>query len=245
MHPQALSSLARSVQPLVFETDLPEFPYTIWGTTFFVGYKRRAFILTTRHTLRPESIGPLCIFPSDTSRRMLPLKDVFFVPQADVDDDFADLAVIEIDQARLQHPEFAEATLIDLEKAGGDWHSARDDAAFVVMGYPEEHSTIDYENGEMTTGRIVLHGRYQKESALPYLHELKIADGHGLSTFSGFSGGPVFSWHEQPEGAARVCLCGMAIRGTVTSSIIHFLDRSVLLDALELKTRRPPATAHS
>lgn len=103
MNQAAIESIAQSIQPLVFETGIDEAPYSMWGTTFLVGYKGRSFVLTARHTLKPEMLGPICIFPSDESNRLLPLHDVLFVPQADVGDDFADLAVIEIDVESTEH----------------------------------------------------------------------------------------------------------------------------------------------
>ena len=93
MHPQVISSLA--FRPaLVFETDLPEFPHTIWGTTFLVGAQAACVHLDDAAHAETREYRPACIFPA-TPRRMLPLKDVFFAPEADVEDDFADLAVID------------------------------------------------------------------------------------------------------------------------------------------------------
>lgn len=235
MSPEALSRVAASVQPLVFETGIPATPYATRGTTFLVGYEGRAFVLTARHALNPGNLAPLCIFPSDTSRRILPLMDVFFVPEEYVADDFMDLAVIEIDVSKIAHPELAQAHLIDLGRACGDWTSFPDRSSFVVLGYPEEHSFVDYDQEELATGRIALFGRYYGPSSLPYLHELEILDALSLSTFSGFSGAPVLAWTEQLGGPAQITLCGMALRGTPTSGRIHFLDRSVLLDALKVK----------
>lgn len=235
MSPEALSRLAASVQPLVFETGIPETPYATAGTTFLVGYEGRAFVLTARHALNPDNLSPVCIFPSDTSQRILPLMDVFFVSKEHVPDDFADIAVIEIDVSKIAHPELAQARLIDFGRACGDWVSFRDRSRFVVLGYPDEHSFVDYDQEALATGRIALFGRYRGTSQLPYLHELEILDAPPLSTFSGFSGAPVFAWTEWPNEPAQITLCGMALRGSPTSRRIHFLDRSVLLYALKLK----------
>ncbi len=235
MSPEALTRLAASVQPLVFETGIPDAPYSTAGTTFLVGYEGRAFVLVARHSLRPDNLCSVCIFPSDSSRRLLPLTDVFFVPKDYVAEDFMDFAIMEIDRAKIVDPELGQASLIDLRLASGDWLSLLGDSDFVVIGYPEEHSFVDYDKETIATGRLALHGRYLGPSALPYLHELEILDTLSLSTFSGLSGAPVFAWAERSGLPAKISLCGMALRGTPTSRRIHFLDRSVLLDALKMK----------
>lgn len=230
-----LARLADSVQPLVFETGIPEYPYSVAGTVFLVGHEGHPFVLTTRHGLTPDNLRPICVFPSDTSLRMLPLKDVFYVPSEHEAEDFVDLAVIAVDTSRVEHGEVAQAKLIDLSLASGDWLSSADEAEFFMLGFPRDHAFVDYERAELHTERMVLQARYVGPSALPHLHELSIVDAHSLTTFSGFSGAPVFAWVTRNGGRPRLILCGMAIRGTPESGRVHFLDRSVLLDALRVK----------
>ena len=233
--PEALAQLSRSVQPLVFETGIDEFPYMTLGTVFLVGFEGRAFVLTTRYSLNPENLGPICVFPSDSSRRVLPLKDVFFVSRNIVSEDFVDLAVIEIDMAKITNAELGQASLIDLALASGDWLSRSEVAEFIVLGYPEEHSFVDYDCETLSNGRVMLRAIYIRQSVLPYLHEIEVLNTDLLSTFNGFSGSPVFAWVQHDASRPEIILCGMVIRGTATSSRIHFLDRSVLLDALKVK----------
>lgn len=234
---QTIDRLSLSVQPLVFETGHEDVPYSCKGTVFLVGYEGKPYVLTTRHALYPESIGPICIFPSDTSHRLIPLKDVFFVPRANESEDFVDLAAIAVDTMRITHPEVEQAVLIDLALACGDWISYADGAQFFVVGFPEERSAINYETQEIRTDRVTLFGRYGGSSPMPYLHLFQVSDALSLKAFSGFSGGPVFAWIERPKQRPIVVLCGMALRGTPESGLIHFLDRDVLLDALKVKRR--------
>ena len=238
MPPEIIDKLSASVQPLVFETNLSEFPYSIHGTVFIVGYKGRAFVLTTRHSLCPENSPAICVFPSDSSQRIIPLKDVFFVSENHASDDFVDLAVIEIDMDEITDKEIGSAILINLELASGDWLSNSETAEMFIIGYPEEYSFVDYESEAIANGRLALYGRYAGLSVSDYCHMLKLSDTHNLSTFSGFSGGPVFAWIEHPGNRGEIVLCGMALRGTPSSKLIHFLDRSVLLDALDVKIKR-------
>lgn len=230
-----LASLANSVQPLVFETGIPEYPYSTAGTVFLVGYEGHPFVITTRHSLTPDNLNPVCVFPSDVSLRMLPLKDVFYVPETHESEDFVDLAVISVDTSRVNHSEVAQAKLIDLALAGDEWLPFVDSAEFFMLGFPRDHAFVDFEREELHTERMALHARYIGPSALPHLHEIQISGRHTLTTFSGFSGAPVFAWVAHNAQPARPILCGMAIRGTADSGRVHFLDRSVLLDALRVK----------
>lgn len=230
---EVIAKLARSVQPLVFETGIADTPYSVSGTAFLVGYEGHPYVLTTRHSLNPENLSPVCIFPSDISQHLIPLKDVFFVHRNEAPEDFVDLAVIAIDTSRITEAEVAQATLIDLGRASRDWETEAQDYEFVIFGYPADKSFVDYEEQMLHTDRVTLHARYVGRSIIPYLHEIEISEPHVLTTFSGFSGGPVFAWAPRPGMAPA--LCGMALRGSSSSGRVHFLDRSVLLDALKVK----------
>jgi hypothetical protein len=240
MSPEAIRSVSAVVQPLVFETGIDDAPYSTAGTAFLVKYERRAFVITARHLLRPEALTPLCIFPSDTSRRLIPLKDIFFLPVENVGDDYADFAVIEIDLQRLDQ-ETAEASVINLELAAVDWYSVRDSSTFVVLGYPIEHAFVDYETELLSTKCLALSGKYARAANAKYLHDIEIDSDLGLSKFSGFSGAPVFSWFEYEPRKGRIALCGMAVQGTPTSKRVRFLDWAVIRDAIKVKCSRADA----
>jgi hypothetical protein len=234
----AIDRLALSVQPLVFETGIKEAPYSsTLGTVFLVGYEGKPYVLTARHALHPDNLVPICVFPSDTSHRLIPLKDVFFVPQSDEGEDFVDLAVIAIDTMRATHAEIAEAMLIDLAVACGEWKRYASEAQFFVIGYPGERSIFNYETQEFRADRETLPGHYGGHSPLPHLHLLRIPDSRSLNAFNGLSGAPVFAWIELPMQRPTPVLCGMVLRGTPESGVVHFLDRDVLLDALTVKRR--------
>jgi hypothetical protein len=235
---QSIDQLVRAVQPLVFETGVEEAPYSSTrGTVFLVRYEGCPYVIAARHALQPGNIVATCVFASETSNRLLPLKDVFFVPQDMNDEDFVDLAVIAIDKKRVVHPEVAQARVIDVTLACSEWKGYVSESQFFIIGYPEEPSTFNYEDQEFVTNREVLYGSYDGPSELSYLHKLRIADTRSLKTFSGLSGAPVFAWVERKEQRPIPVLCGMVLRGTPESGLIHFLDRDILLDALKVKRR--------
>ena len=236
MSPEAIQSVHRTVQPLVFETGNEDAPYSTMGTAFLVGHEGRSFVITARHLLRPEELTPLCIFPSDSSQRLVPLQDIFFLPTHEVCDDFADFAIIEIDRQRLDS-ETLQASVLDLRLAATDWFTARDTSRFVVLGYPRDHAFVDYESEVVSTKCFALQGRYLKASHSKHLHELELESDLGLSTFSGFSGAPVFSWLETSPGIARIALCGMAVQGTVGSMCVRFIAWEIIAEAIKVKCR--------
>lgn len=235
---QSIDRLAVSVQPLVFETGVEEAPYSSTrGTVFLVGYDGGSYVLTARHALQPDNLMPICVFPSDTSHKLIPLGKVFYVPHSPDGEDFEDLAVISIDTSRITHPDVAGARLINMALVCNEWKKYAHEAQFFVLGYPEERSSFNYETQEFRSDRMILFGRYRGTSPLQFHHVLSVPDNLSLKTFSGLSGAPVFAWLELPTERPTTVLCGMVLRGTPESGIIHFLDRDVLLDALTIKHR--------
>lgn len=240
---EAIKSAHKSIQPLVFETGAKAAPYGFQGTTFVVGFAGRGFVVTSRHTLNPDRPPPLCIFPSDGSRRVLPLKHVTYVPRASIDDEFADLAVIEIDRAAAKHPSQRRSLLINLDVAVVErefWLQAQD---FFVIGYPDYKQTVDYDRRHIDAQRHQLRGTYAGVSELPYLHKLQISQAKDHPSFSGWSGSPVFAWLPQHRPLPQLALCGVAVVGSPDSSLVQFVDVGVLLALLELACSTDPGVA--
>lgn len=239
VHPEALGSLSRTVQPLIFDTGIADCLYSTSGTVFLVGYKGKTYVVTTRHGFHPDHPPAICIFASDTSDRFVPLKNVFYVAVADEPEDFVDLAIIEVDRAAATDPEFGQLTMLDLDQAvEADWESGASQLEFFAIGYPSERSNIDFSTQEIRTDQVTLFGRYVGESNVAHLHLLQVNDPAGLTSFSGMSGSPIFMWRPSKDGRQRPVLCGMAIRGTVDSGLIHFLPISILLGALSVKRKQ-------
>lgn len=233
--PPLIQHAASAVQPLVFEWDNSVAPYSTAGTVFIVKHGDGLYVLTTRHGLDPVNCGPICVFPTDRSHKNLPLGRVFFVDREVVDFDYLDLAVIDIDTCRLDENDLSELSLIDLDRDAGDWLTTPDQAPLYLLGYPTERSEVMYATKEIRTDRIILKGKYVGEGPSPYLHTLHIEDSMGFTTYSGFSGGPVLRVQTTQAGKPTLVLCGMAIMGTPSSQLVHFIDRTVLLDAIRVK----------
>ena len=239
MPPAAMQRLAASVQPMVFETGAPAAPYSTIGTAFYVGCGGRTFAVTARHTLRPDSLHPVCLFPADGSRRLLPLTNVFYVPAELEGEETLDLAIVEIDMdVAKSDSELGQTLLIDMELAVPVSRPPLSRSSLVVVGYPAQLSSIDYEAEEIQNERFALRGQYVGVTSTHYLHEMRVLDEHRLDSFSGLSGAPVFGWHESDSDKGRVFLCGMAVQGTVTSGLIRFMDAEIVVQAIRAMIAR-------
>lgn len=235
----AMQRLAASVQPVVFETGVPAAPYSTIGTAFYVGCGGRAFAVMARHTLRPDSLHPLCLFPTGGSHRLLPLTNVFYVPAEHEGDESVDLAIVEIDMpVAMADGELGQAVLLDMNLAVPSQRPPLSKSSLVVIGYPAELSSVDYEAEELRNERFALRGRYVEATMTHHVHELRVVDEHRLDSFSGLSGAPVFAWHQSDERTGRVFLCGMAIQGTVCSGLIRFLDAQIIVQAIHVMVSR-------
>jgi hypothetical protein len=235
MTPEAIASIAASVQPLVFETEIEDARYGTSGTAFIVTFERRVFVLTARHALKPEARTRTGIFATDSSRKFLPIRDAFFLPQETFDEDYADFAILEVDLTLVDY-EMAMTSAIDLGLAVGDWYGTRERSKFFVVGFPLSHVYVNYEREAVSTQRVALSGRFAGSSYSAGTYQLDMT-GCGLTTFNGFSGAPVFSWLAHIARPAQIMLAGMVIRGTIESGRMHFLGVDVLLAALRTRCR--------
>ena len=231
---EAIYRLALVTQPMVFETGNNDYPYSVQGTAFLVGYRKNIYALTARHVLQPSNLFPVCLFPSDTSQRIIPLNEAFFVPEHQAPDDFMDLAVLIVDDPVQFHEDIKKASILSLSRSRTNWGLLPKETEYYLIGFPDEKCSVDYKAEELNTQREILAGHYEGPSSIPYLHKLRISSPHKFTTFSGFSGGPVFCIEQAPENDT-VRFCGMALRGSVSSGVVHFLDKCVLLDALEVQ----------
>lgn len=188
----AVGRTASVTQPLVFETGLPEAPYSQAGTVFLAAKNGRVRVVTCRHALRPDRLSPICVFPADGVRRFLPLANVHYAPIEFVRDDYADIAMVDVDLRSIRHPSQGQAQALNLDLPTPDWKSHCETSPFVVLGYPVDRSYIDYDDCHIHSERVALYGTYVAPTAERFIHSLVVEDVKELSSFRGFSGGPVF-----------------------------------------------------
>jgi hypothetical protein len=230
MLPQNLQSC---VLPVVFETGIEIAPHSVFGSCFLIGYKGRVFVVTARHILQPDGVlSPICV--RSPSGQLLPLRDVYFAPISKVPDDFADLAIVEVDIKKLTG-DMGETRILPLRQDDEDWFPLRFVSRFVVLGFPNEHTCVDYETGEVVEGLVELVGEYKAPAQSTHLHEIAIEKPPPLKSYSGFSGAPVLMLKHSVGAQIVPILCGLAIQGTPGSRTVRFIDRSILLSMLDAK----------
>lgn len=226
-------NLKSCVLPVVFETGLEIAPHSVFGSCFLIGYQGRVFVITARHILRPDGdLSPMCV--RSPSGRLLPLKDVYFAPASDVPDDFADLAIVEVDM-KLLDEDMGQTRILPLQRDDEDWLPWRFVSRFVVLGFPNEHTFVDYETGEVVEGLVELVGGYNKPAQSTYLHELAVKNPPSLESYSGFSGAPVLILKRSVGAPIVPMLCGVAVQGTASSKTVRFIERSILVSLLDAK----------
>jgi len=230
--------MAQAVQPLVKETGLPEFPFTIGGTVFLVGLGGRVFVVSSRHALNPDQLNPLWIFVHDGSRKRIPLASVHFAPVHLLPDDYADIALIEVDQASALRQYARHSTILDLDRHMIDWKLYRYTSPLSVVGFANELSHVDYDKQEIRNQRVSLRGRYLAPAMGPHLHTIEIDTPPSLSTLSGISGGPVLAYVHRLGVKPQLVLCGVAIQGTTESRMVHFIELELLVTAIQVWCER-------
>ena len=136
--------------------------------------------------------------------------------------------------------DMGDTNIIPLNEQSEDWMAMRHVSPFLV-GFPNEHTFVDFDAGEVVEGLVEMRGSYLRPADSPYLHEIKIQSPPPLISYNGFSGCPVFMLKYSVGAPALPILCGVAIQGSVESGIVRFIERSVLIDLLAAKlAHRPP-----
>lgn len=229
-------SLAYCVRPLVAETGIEEVPHRVWASSFLVGLNRRCFLVTTRHGLRPyEDLSPLCV--AGPKGRLFELIDVFYMPLEAYGEDHFDIAVIELNLQKLGR-DLGETPILPLDHSERDWMSYREISPFRVLGFPNDHTYMDYDRGEVVEGLVTLEANYIGPAQSPWIHQLTVPNPPPLSTFSGFSGGPVFAISRSLGKPAVPVFAGMALQGSIQSRIVRFVVRERVEDMVRARITR-------
>lgn len=229
---RAIGQVAKAVFPLVVETGHSEYPITIGGTIFLVGFRNQVHAVSSRHALSSKDMRRPRIFVREGSRQTIPITTVHYANHL-VPDDYADIALIRVDLQAALKQHARRATLVDLDRTRPDWNEYKDTSRFVVVGFPDQHAEVDYARRAVVGERHALHGRYGGPSEQKFVHKLLLEDTEELTSFSGFSGGPVFTWVNRIGQPSLLSLCGVAIQGTAGSKLIRFIEVSILMSTLE------------
>lgn len=165
------------------------------------------------------SAESLRIFPTDNSRISLPFDNKYTINKSvSDDDDFKDLYMLRIDLEDFNSSSDSQLVAQDIE----------------VWIYPSEKRFIDYENYTIRHTRVVLRATYNGHSISEHCHMLNVDSSVKLDNFDGLSGSPVYYMlrnkedRENGEAVDYPLFVGIVIRGTETSSTMHFISSDVI-----------------
>jgi hypothetical protein len=244
--------LRATSRALVLASGAEEAPVGIWGTCFVGGYAGRLFVITASHLTGPNHSSELAVLPSDGSNTRFRLSNGIGIWPPDQPPDHIDVIVYPASLSDLDSRAMRTGRVMLLGGEIVNWEPRAPVSQFCVIGYPRELNEVDFESGTVHTAQAVLTGRYQGAArADGHVHAMRIDDAPQLGSYAGFSGSPIICLQAQIAREPEVRFAGIAISGTVTSGLVHFVDAAavemVLRTAVEhaegrlpLAVRAPP-----
>jgi hypothetical protein len=235
-----LDRLRRCALPVIFETDIDDFPCSTVGTAFIVGFRQSVFILMPQHVVKDCPVEKVRIYPSWNHQYTFRYLDSWQIKTTPEDPDASDLLIIKADLSDIPLAERKDIQLIDLNSPDNvAWYDERHDSQFFLCGFPSAGSEgVNYSTLEIRTSQYFLEGVYVDVSLISCCHRIKVKNPLNLCHFGGLSGSPVFSHRCDNTVGTPSRFCGMVLRGTASSGYIHFLGVEFLMKALtEIENR--------
>lgn len=223
--------LRRSVRPLVLDSGIAAAPIGIWGTCFLAAYRSTPFAVTAAHLVKENHSGQVRVLASYGSSQRLPLSQGVGAIAEEWQDE-VDLIVYPASLIGMRTREVRRANLVNLDVPGiSEWHDTAPVAQFLIIGYPREHTEVDYELGMASAGQVLLTAEYQGAvSGSRTLQQVAVANPLNLQQFAGFSGAPVFSIQYRLAAQPEIRFSGVAVSGSASSGLIHFVDAIHLVE---------------
>jgi hypothetical protein len=196
-------------------------------------YRTQLFAVTAAHLVKANHSGAIRLLASDGSMQRIPLSQGIGV-LADVPDDEVDLIVYPASIVGIRRREVRRAQIINLDSPSVmNWLDSAQVSQFVVIGYPREHSEVDYEVGRASAGQVLVTGHYKGPVVgSNTMHGLEIANPLELVQFAGFSGAPVFAVEHRLAAEPVFRFAGVAVTGSASSKVMHFTAAATLADLL-------------
>ncbi len=232
---EKIRKIGRCAKPVLFETDIDEVPYAGAGTTFFVKVGLNLFLISTRHVFGDYPFEKFLVFPNTETDDSVPFTEAFSIANRDPHDpDFSDIVLARVDLKTLHLSDNSNMTVLDLEKASDDWRDDPYNQKYIVFGYPNEKGEIDYEECNIFNCQQLVVCEFDGASPSRHCYKLKILGSNNFSNCDGLSGSPVLAFPLKPNKSSRLSFCGMVLRGTTTSSPLHFIDSKIIRHVIQL-----------
>jgi hypothetical protein len=144
----------------VFETGIPDAPFSVAGTAIVVGYRKSLYVLTARHVVLDHPKEGLAIIMSEAGGR-LKLRTRWRIRADDDDGDGSDLVIFRADLMGISKRTRRSNHLLHLTSPEvAQWFANRDTAMFFLFGYPKVVNDADYERSKVNMNQCLLHGSY-------------------------------------------------------------------------------------
>lgn len=211
----------------------------IEGTCFLLKFQNTYYVITTKHGLGDFKINDLKIMlnPYSTDEsimlRALAIEDACSFNGHDgsmyYDDDLDDYVIIRVH--REEPSELIDEFFFPYRPI--DKSDFANNPKLVVAGYPTCGQDIDYDDHVGDFGAtIVFPYKFEPSSTRENQFILYAKQAHGIVSFDGFSGSPVFLHF--PSGDIKVL--GMVLRATASSGVFNCLFLSVVIKAIVLSS---------
>jgi hypothetical protein len=229
-----LKRLRYCARPMVFETGMLEFPFSVAGTGFIVAFRNDLLVVTARHVVGDWPTHQLRLIVSEAGD-CVTFKNRWnvHVEEEAEDGDQNDLIIFQADIANVSAAARRENHIINLTPPDlSDWYDTRNESTFFLFGYPKIENGADYGPSRVISNQFLLHGTYVGDSVSFGCYELAVQNPLKLGSFDGLSGSPVFSLFTGSNNGAQPTFCGLAIRGSASSNRVHFLGSQTIMAAL-------------
>ena len=227
-------------RPVIFEHEDVQFPYWGKGSSVLLANWQHYFWITASHVISNMggSAQSLRIFPSDHSRISLPFNEQYTIKkELSEDEDHKDIFALRINIEEFE--EFGDAPLVAQDIGLGvlPAEELTLQAELWIIGYPAESNFVDYDCGRIRNTRSVIRAIYQGRSTSDHCHVAGIESSIQLTSYDGLSGSPVFYIRSKIAEGREILLplfVGMLLRGTASSSLVHFVSASVIRRLIQL-----------
>ncbi|MDH3973285.1 MAG: serine protease [Deltaproteobacteria bacterium] len=227
-------------RPVLFEQENPDFPYWGKGSSFLLANSNHYYWITAKHVITNMggAADMLRIFPADDSRISLPFNENYLIKAEGLDDeDYKDIYALRVDLSEFEGNGDAPLTAQDIEAGIMTAEELSGNDELWIIGYPSESNFVDFDSCTIKNTRSVIRATYQGNSLSQHCHTAKIDTTIRLSDYDGLSGSPVFFLKTVMNGEQQIqfpLIVGMLLRGTATSSLVHFVSSSVIKRLLQL-----------
>jgi hypothetical protein len=231
--------LRQTARQLVFRTGIDGTPVAIGGTYFIVSYSDRLFAITAKHVVGDALPEQLLLTTSDKS--LVPARILEQINPFDGVSGDVDLVVYDLDIRHFSVKQRRNSRACHLTATEPSWRARCHESSYFVFGYPLKHASVHYgvRTTQTNSQQWFLEGRYKCPSEVPNCHMLMLCDTQRIEDLNGLSGSPVFALPAVLGVPGLPIFAGIALRGSATAKLLHFLEGDAVRTILDHIVSRP------